>query len=302
VPSPAPIDLSSLPPSVAVPPWLRRPGPQFIENPRFLSGAALVLLDRIARGDHTLSRLWRQRLALKAAVHAMRYKQRTEDETALRDAFYFRKVNDDPGPAGNNLMAWRSLGTHDALSERSLWSDVLQHRLELPKWADITPISHPPTSAGPRGHFAGAMSEIIAILPPHQPFAAIWLSDMLLAASFNWTAPVPLLAGHIRHGDLKASASLPDIVSRAYTAAALEAVDLFNEIKRAALTLAAAASSLRSKAAIPTIKLLLCEDAVRPADGKAASARANRRIFERLHELGAVRELTGRPTFRLYGI
>ena len=40
-----------------------------------------------------------------------------------------------------------------------------------------------------------------------------------------------------------------------------------------------------------------------PAEqGKSASDRSSRRLFERLVSLGAVRELTGRPTFRLYGL
>jgi Fic family protein len=53
------------------------------------------------------------------------------------------------------------------------------------------------------------------------------------------------------------------------------------------------------------IQLLLGDDAVAPATAaKAAklSDRASRRLFDRLVELGAVRELSGRPSFRLYGL
>ncbi len=48
---------------------------------------------------------------------------------------------------------------------------------------------------------------------------------------------------------------------------------------------------------------ILEEDAVgasmRPGN---LSERAARRLFDRLVSLGALRELTGRPTFRLYGL
>jgi Protein of unknown function (DUF1403) len=49
----------------------------------------------------------------------------------------------------------------------------------------------------------------------------------------------------------------------------------------------------------------LAEDCVSPAEtARTASMtdRAARRLFDRLVLLGAVRELSGRPTFRLYGL
>ena len=47
---------------------------------------------------------------------------------------------------------------------------------------------------------------------------------------------------------------------------------------------------------------LLTEDALAAQAGAEASDRAARRLFDRLTSLGLVRELTGRPTFRLYGL
>ena len=51
------------------------------------------------------------------------------------------------------------------------------------------------------------------------------------------------------------------------------------------------------------IEALLADDAVSAAAPIAGlSDRARRRLFERLVALSAARELTGRPTFRLYGL
>jgi hypothetical protein len=51
------------------------------------------------------------------------------------------------------------------------------------------------------------------------------------------------------------------------------------------------------------IETLLNEDAVLPSARRGAmSARGSRRLFDRLVALGGVRELTGRATFRLYGL
>ncbi len=51
------------------------------------------------------------------------------------------------------------------------------------------------------------------------------------------------------------------------------------------------------------IEALLADDAVSAAAPiPGLSDRARRRLFDRLVALGAARELTGRPTFRLYGL
>ena len=51
------------------------------------------------------------------------------------------------------------------------------------------------------------------------------------------------------------------------------------------------------------VDALLADDAVAPAGHVGGmSDRARRRLFDRLVSLGAVRELTGRATFRLYGL
>jgi predicted ArsR family transcriptional regulator len=76
-------------------------------------------------------------------------------------------------------------------------------------------------------------------------------------------------------------------------------------LARAGEKLLAVQSKLRAKGAGRVIELLLSDDALSPARAaKAArlSDRAARRLFDRLIELGAARELSGRPNFRLYGL
>jgi len=62
---------------------------------------------------------------------------------------------------------------------------------------------------------------------------------------------------------------------------------------------------LRAKGAERVVALLLADDCVSPARAAKSSRlsdRSARRLFDRLVELGAVREFSGRPNFRLYGL
>jgi Protein of unknown function (DUF1403) len=85
--------------------------------------------------------------------------------------------------------------------------------------------------------------------------------------------------------------------------AALAALDLAQDLACRAARLADASPKLRAKGKTGAIAALLADDAVSAAAPIAnLSDRARRRLFERLVSLGAARELTGRATFRLYGL
>jgi hypothetical protein len=89
----------------------------------------------------------------------------------------------------------------------------------------------------------------------------------------------------------------------AYAQAAARACDLASELQRRAHALAAAAPQLRAKGAAAAVRALLDEDSLSCATKiPGLSERGARRLFDRLASLGAVRELTGRATFRLYGL
>ena len=73
------------------------------------------------------------------------------------------------------------------------------------------------------------------------------------------------------------------------------------ELARAAARLRAVVPKLRAKGAARAVDLFLSQDAVAPAAlAGIMSHRAARRFCDLLVELGAVRELTGRDSFRLY--
>jgi hypothetical protein len=60
---------------------------------------------------------------------------------------------------------------------------------------------------------------------------------------------------------------------------------------------------LRARTSDLVVERLLSEDAIVASEKIAGMCdHGLRRLFDRLVELGAVRELSGRPTFRLYGV
>ena len=297
-----------------MPGWARsRAAPQTIGEAGFFAGAALAALHPIACDEHPAGKLWRQRLALSNAASLARQAGRAEDEAALRDAFYLRRSGDDPGPAGKLLMAWRKLGEPAALKSAD-WSPLLAKMFGLRidgAFEDLMDTAAK-LSKG-EGSAIAAAAEIAAaslrLRPDCEPLA-LWLADAILAARLNWPAPVPMLAGPFLSRRALRAAPLHgkdagmwfSACCLAYARSAVCAADLHAELSRRAQKLIAAAPKLRGKDAGDRIALLLSEEAQPAASSKATSERSARRLFDRLEGLGTVRELTGRSTFRLYGL
>jgi Protein of unknown function (DUF1403) len=274
------------------------------------------MLDCRARADVPFAGVWRRRLALKAAAASARIARRGEDEAALRDVFFLRHGGDDPGPAGRMLVAWRALDRSAPLSA-PLAGDAAFHVAETLQLkvddglraaiADAQRLAAS-TQAAP---FAAAQAARIVAQQPGAGFLALWLADAVLAARLKWPRPLPLIAGALVHPSLRSGGHRPypgdpnwtRSCCVAYGRAAVAACDLFAELGRSSQKLIAVAPRLRARGAGAVIETLLNEDAVPAAARRGAiSARGSRRLFDRLVALGGVRELTGRSTFRLYGL
>ncbi|RWO04050.1 MAG: DUF1403 family protein [Mesorhizobium sp.] len=301
-----------------VPSWLRRAveTAPTLEDAALAAGAALHALDTLVNAAPPWAGAWRQRLALKCAAAAVRLAGRAEDEAALRDAWHLRSPGDDPGPSGAIFAAWKRLASRspavDAEGLRGI-CDLLGVRWDgalatIPERMDDLLRSAPPApfmAAGIAAHVHAAR--------PEAAFLGWWLADLALAQRLRWPIAVPLLIaqvhtpafrsgnghGRIRPGEQKFERA----VCLAVAQASLEACRLAADIARNAARLAAAAPKLRAKGAGEAIRLLLDEDAVPGSLQTPHLSRwGARRLFERLTGLGAVRELSGRATFRIYGL
>ncbi|MCL4068929.1 DUF1403 family protein [Pseudomonas sp. GX19020] len=271
----------------------------------FSAGAALAALDLIARFDDPVGILWRKRLALSAAAAVSQLEGRREGEAQLRDAFALRRSGDDPGPAGRMLLGWRALGEARALRSPD-WPARLPGFFDLPlePGAEILrDLGARFVGRTPPLRFAAEAAREVLALGPAWRGLALWLADALLARALGWDRPVPLLAAHLPRTAfrLEGEAWLAACAA-AWGRGAVAAFDLHVDLTRRATALRAAHLRRPGKDTAAIIAALLTEDALTAQAGAEASDRAARRLFDRLTSLGLVRELTGRPTFRLYGL
>lgn len=299
---------------VSIPDWLRRavseaqgPGAKRVEDIAIVAGVAIGVLDAIIRRQERWAGAWRQRLALSAAVVAVKQARRVEDEGALRDAVLLTRSSDDVGPAGRMLLAWKALASQPArelVSEVSI-SRALENLGYAPDEAIAAALSDEVEPFGGVEGLTEALARVFAIVERYGLSRALgaWLADALLARRLGWTYAVPLLGTEPVGRSVKTEMEMTKALLVSQSRAAIRAIDLFAELGRRADRLLSVTPKLRAKGADGVVAKLLDEDAITGSIRVAGmSDRGLRRLFDRLIDLGAVRELSGRPTFRVYGL
>ncbi len=283
-------------PLLRMPGWMARCTGETLEEAAFLSGAALAHLDLAARSDAVPHALWRARLALAAAEVCVGFMGRRERAGELRDALHLMRPGDHPGPAGEVFQQW-SIAVARPISVAGL-AKALPN---VP--AEQIALCLDATGENPVDRAAAVMEAVLTDAPRSET-AALILADAVLAASLGWGHLLPVLALALRSRDLRMRGDdLRRTCHREVAAAAGQALPLAVDLARRAARLQAVAPKLRAKGAVRAVELFLSRDALAPTALVAfMSDRAARRLCDRLVDLGAVRELTGRDSFRLYGV
>ncbi|MDD9709530.1 DUF1403 family protein [Seohaeicola sp. SP36] len=284
-------DFDTLP---RMPAWVTSARAETLEDVAFLSGAALSHLHLVLASPNVPHDLLRERLALRAAEACVAFSGRPERAGDLRDAVHLLRPGDRPGPAGETYFAWRRA------VERPVSIKALDRALptlepgQIAVWLDAgqgAPVSR-----------AARVLEAVLTEVPRAEVPGLVLADAALAQALGWDHLLPLLASGLRQADLrKRGEDLRLACHRALLASAIEAARLSTDFARRAAHMKAVAPKLRANGAGDAVEMFLTRDAVAPA-ALPLPGRAARRLCDRLVDLGAIRELTGRDTFRLYGV
>lgn len=287
------LDVDTLP---RLPAWVTSGRAETLEDVFFLSGAALAHLHLVAVNTEVPHALWRDHLALRAAEACVAFSGRPERAAELRDVVTLLRPNELPGPAGEIYLSWRR-AVERPVSVKALHRALPEVPVaQIAGWID----------AGQGSAIARAAMVLEGILAeaPRAELPALILADAALAQALGWDHLVPLLAAGFKRSDLhKRGETLRLACHRAVRTGAVEAAGLARDLARRAARLRAVQPKLRAKGAAEAVDLFLTREAVAPlAMNSLGSDRAARRFCDRLVELGVVRELTGRDTFRLYGV
>lgn len=277
-----------------LPHWVTSGRGESPEDVAFLSGAALSHLHLVLAQPALPQPLVRERLALCAAEACVALSGRPERAADLRDAVHLLRPGDRPGPAGETYLSWRR-AVGRPLSNRALHRALPNLTVaQIADWHDA--------GQGAPIPLAARVLEAVLADASRAETPALILAEAALSRALGWDPLVPLLATGLKPADLrKGGDALQLACHRAVTAAAVDAAALALGLTRRAAHLKAVAPKLRAKGAGAAVEMFLSQDAVAPT-ALPLPDRAARRLCDRLVNLGAIRELTGRDTFRLYGV
>ncbi|MEO3416084.1 DUF1403 family protein [Roseovarius sp. CAU 1744] len=305
-------DLSSLP---KLPDWVTSGRAETLDTVAFRSGATLTVLGQLVSDPrHGVPvKLLASRLALSAATATSKLEGRLAREADIRDAYHLTPPGETRGPDGDLLAFWREavrlrLGGPGEIADL-VGADFAR---EVGIWLD-TGLERART----HGPLAGCMVVLQAVLQADDRAerVACLLSDLVLTRVLNWKTVLPVSARRLTKSalrDLNAKGQGAELAVQARILESIEeTIQLARDLARRAKALRTVAPKLRAKGSDAAVDLFLTEDAIAPASMLSPyiygttipmTSRAARRFCDRLVELGVARELTGRPTFRLYGI
>ena len=298
-----------------LPGWVTSGRPETLETVAFRSGVALTVLDQLGSDARygVPVKLLANRLALSAATATSKLEGRLAREAEIRDAFHLAPPGEARGPDGDLLAFWRDVARLRANGTREI-NDLVgaDFAEEVGVWLDASL-----ERARRYGPMAGCVVGLRAVLETDDRAerVACLLSDVILARALNWKQVLPVTSQRLTKAMLRDLTAGGQGAELAVQVRILESVEetigLARDLARRAEALRAVAPKLRAKGSGAAVDLFLTEDAVAPASmlsprirgtSIAMTDRAARRFCDRLVELGVARELTGRPTFRFYGI
>ena len=305
-------DVNTLP---KLPGWVTSGRVETPETVAFRSGVALAVLDQLVSDQrHDVpAQLLANRLALTAATATSKLEGRLAREADIRDAYHLTPPGEARGPDGDLLAFWR-VAAGLRVNGTGEFADLIDANVAdgVSVWLDAGQ-----ARARTHGPLAGCVSVLRAVLnaDDRAERVACLLSDVVLARVLNWKHVLPVSAKRLTKTvlrDLTAKGQGAELTLQVRILESIEeTIRVARDLARRAEALRAVAPKLRAKRSDAAVNLFLTEDAVAPASmlsprirGTSFSMtdRAARRFCDRLVELGVAQELTGRSTFRLYGI